>query len=138
MKKRKKQQKGKKSALQIKKKKIKGREKARFRATKKRNRREKRFADQQKRKVKEAKPKRNFKEDLKVWERNHKDSPKGKSWFQNTTIWFTKTLCTRIYLTAVQDGKMCWRLDNFLGGHMTKMGFWDYEDTAKSNVNVKK
>ena len=34
-----------------------------------------------------------------------------------------------------------WRLykmeDNFLGGHMTKLGFWDYEDTAKSDVKEK-
>ena len=81
---------------------------------------------------------RNFKKDLKAWERNHIDSPKGTSWFWNTSIQVTKHLLTTIYLTVVQDGKICWRLDNFLGGLRTKMHFWDYEHKGKSDVKVKK
>ena len=41
-------------------------------------------------------------------------------------------------MTAVNDGKFCWRLDNFLGNLMTKMEFWDYEDTGASEVKAKK
>ena len=33
---------------------------------------------------------------------------------------------------------MCWRLDNFIGNRLTEMGFWDYEDTAKSDAKEKK
>ena len=47
-------------------------------------------------------------------------------------------MARKIYLTAVNDGKFCWRLDNFLGDLMTKMEFWDYEDTGASEVKAKK
>lgn len=50
----------------------------------------------------------------------------------------TKHLWTTIFLTAVQDGRICWRLDNFIGNRLTEMGFWDYEDTAKSDAKEKK
>lgn len=39
----------------------------------------KRLEDEKKRKIKGINQKRDFKKDLKVWERNHKDSPKGTS-----------------------------------------------------------
>ena len=44
-----------------------------------------------------------------------------------------------IWLTGVQDSKMCWRLDNFLGpSYIAKMTFWDYIAGGKSDVKLKK
>ena len=47
-----------------------------------------------------------------------------------------KGISAKIYLTAVMDSKICWRLDNFLGAQYVKfMNFWEYEE---STADVKK
>ena len=64
---------------------------------------------------------------------------KGCSWFWKTTIEVVKGFFADIWLTAILDSKMCWRLDNFLGpSYITEMTFQDYIAGGKSDVKRKK
>ena len=49
-----------------------------------------------------------------------------------------KNIKTKIFLTAVVDSKICWRVDNFLGSqYRINMEFWDYVDSADSDTKKK-
>ena len=45
---------------------------------------------------------------------------------------------SNVWLTAVQDSKWCFRLDNFLGhNQMAKMKFWMYDSDDIADVKTK-
>ena len=59
--------------------------------------------------------KRNFRNDIKKWERANSKAKKGTSWCWKTSLHIFDNLKSLIFLTVVKDGKFCWRLDNCLG-----------------------
>ena len=80
---------------------------------------------------------RSMKKDIAAWEKKVATVQKGSYWMWKTDLQITTDMYTTVYLTAVKDAKICWRLDNFLGAGMTTgMSFWDYE-AASGDSNVK-
>ena len=61
----------------------------------------------------EIKP--DFSSVLNQWEKSHKDAQKGTSQFWKTSIEMIRGVTVPIWLTAVKDSKMVYRLDNCLG-----------------------
>ena len=83
--------------------------------------------------------KRSCKMDIKKWETSKKTAKKGTSWCWKSSLDILNSLSIPLYLTAVQDSKICWRIDNFLGAfYKVPMSFWDYEEDEKSQANVKR
>ena len=82
---------------------------------------------------------RNYRSDIKKWENSKKTAKKGTSWCWKSSLDILNGLSTPLYLTAVQDSKICWRIDNFLGSfYKVPMRFWDYEEDEQSQANVKR
>lgn len=100
---------------------------------------EKKDADKKNKKM-EDENKRSMKKDVAAWEKKHEKTRKGTSWMWKATLDIMKNVSSVIYLTAIQDSKICWRMDNFLESEkITGMHFQDYEpSSAVSNVKAKK
>ena len=80
---------------------------------------------------------RSMKKDIAAWEKKVATVQKGSYWMWKTDLQIMTDVYTTVYLTAIKDAKICWRLDNFLGAGMTTgMSFWDYE-AASGDSNVK-
>ena len=56
-----------------------------------------------------------FRTDVKNWEKANKKGKRGTSWCWKASLQIIKNCRIMIFLTAVRDGRFCWRLDNCLG-----------------------
>ena len=56
-----------------------------------------------------------FRTVMKNWEKANKKGKRGTSWCWKTSLQIIKNCRIMIFLTAVRDGRFCWRLDNCLG-----------------------
>ena len=78
----------------------------------------------------DEKIKQNIKLNVSAQEKENKDKSKGTFWMWKTVKEVVRGVFTTVYLTAVRDSKIVWRLDNFLGASKTKnMEFQDYVQT---------
>ena len=81
---------------------------------------------------------KSFSKIIEAQQKSKKNSRKGTSQSWKATVEVVINFTVSLWLTAVQDSKMCWRLDNFLGCKYTAdMVFWDREEGAKSDVKKK-
>ena len=89
-------------------------------------------------KKKEPKGGRSYSKEVAAFEKETKGMSKGTSWSQKCTVELINGVFRSVWLTAVLDSKICYRLDNFLGpAHQKKMRFWDYKADGKSDVKGK-
>ena len=65
-------------------------------------------------------PKRNFSKEISAREKEQNDEGKDMCWYWKATMEIMKGFRTNIWLTAIKDSRMCWRLDNYLGPSQTE------------------
>lgn len=55
-----------------------------------------------------------------AWEKENLDKSKGTSWVWKTSREIVNGVFSTVFLTAVRDSKIVWRIDNFLGASSTR------------------